>query len=115
MVDQAGKAEADKKTYSYYQGLYDTNNTNAQWVEDGSYVKLREVSLFYTLKGETMGNIFDSVKFGVTGRNLFTFTNYSGWDPEVQKYDGNTQSYYAVDYGVYPNPTSYNFSIQVKF
>ena len=115
MVDQAGKAEADKKTYSYYQGLYDTNNTNAQWVEDGSYVKLREVSLFYTLKGETMGNIFDSVKFGVTGRNLFTFTNYSGWDPEVQKYDGATQNYYAIDYGVYPNPTSYTFSIQVKF
>jgi TonB-linked SusC/RagA family outer membrane protein len=115
IVDQAGKAEADKKTYSYYQGLYDTNNTNAQWVEDGSYVKLREVSLFYTLKGEKIGNIFDSVKLGVTGRNLFTFTNYSGWDPEVQKYDGNTQSYYAVDYGVYPNPTSYNFSIQVKF
>ena len=119
IVDQAGKAEGDKKSASYYQGLYDTNNDNAFWVEDGSYVKLREASLFYTLKGTQLENVakgfFESIKFGVTGRNLLTYTNYSGWDPEVQRFDGATQNYYAVDYGVYPNPISYTFSIQVKF
>ncbi len=119
IVDQAGKAEGTKKVYDYYQGLYDTNNTNAFWVEDGSYVKLREVSLFYTITSEKLKNIsegfFKSIRLGVTGRNLLTFTDYSGWDPEVQRYDADTQNYYAVDFGVYPNPISFNVSVQVKF
>ena len=119
IVDQAGKAEADKKTYTYYQGLYDTNEDNAFWVEDGSYVKLREASLFYTFKKEQLSGVasgfFDSLRMGVTGRNLLTFTDYSGWDPEIQRYDADTQNYYAVDFGVYPNPSSYTISVQVKF
>ena len=119
IVDQAGKLDADKKSYDYYQSLYDTNNTNAYWVEDGSYVKLREIALFYTLKSEQLENVakgfFKSIKLGVTSRNLFTLTNYSGWDPEIQRYDPATQNYYAVDFGVYPNPTSYTFSLQIKF
>ena len=119
IIDQAGKADADKKTFDYYQGLYDTNQENKYWVEDGSYVKLREVSLFYTLGSKQLSNIaggfFESLKIGVTGRNLLTFTDYSGWDPEVQLYDSNTQNYYSVDYGVYPVSRSYTLSVQLKF
>lgn len=119
IVDQAGKADGDKKTYTYYQGLYDTNQDNAFWVEDGSFVKLREASLFYTINRDQLSGVangfFDSLRMGVTGRNLLTFTDYSGWDPEIQRYDGATQNYYAVDFGVYPNPTSYTISVQVKF
>jgi hypothetical protein len=99
--------------------LYDTNNTNAYWVEDGSYVKLREVSLFYTIRGDKLKNIangfIETIRIGATARNLLTFTNYSGWDPEIQRYDNDTQNYYAVDFGVYPNPRSFNLSVQVKF
>ena len=119
IVDQAGKTVGNKKVYDYYQGLYDTNNTNAYWVEDGSYVKLREISLFYTIRGDKLKNIangfFKTIRIGATGRNLLTFTNYSGWDPEIQRFDNDTQNYYAVDFGVYPNPRSFNLSVQVKF
>jgi hypothetical protein len=55
------------------------------------------------------------VKISAIGRNLLTFTDYKGWDPEIANYDGATQQYYSVDYGVYPNQTSYSLSIQVKF
>lgn len=119
MIDQAGVPAADQKTRSYYQSLYGTNGDLAYWVEDGSYVKLREASLFYTVNSDQLSPIangfFDSLRLGVTGRNLLTFTDYSGWDPEVQRYDPNTQNYYAIDYGVYPVSRSYTLSVQLKF
>ncbi|MEG9327942.1 TonB-linked outer membrane protein, SusC/RagA family [Salinimicrobium catena] len=119
MMDQAGVPAAEQKTQSYYQSLYAVNGDYEYWVEDGSYVKLREASLFYTLGKDQLAGVangfFDSLRLGVTGRNLLTFTDYSGWDPEVQRYDANTQNYYAVDYGVYPVSRGYNLSVQLKF
>lgn len=119
IMDQAGVAEGEKKTQDYYQSLYAANNDLEHWVEDGSFVKLREASLFYTFNSQQMSGLadgfFNSLRVGVTGRNLLTFTDYSGWDPEVQRYDSLTQNYYAIDYGVYPMSRSYNFSVQLKF
>tara|TARA_R110001592_G_scaffold13718_8_gene62698 strand:- start:1275 stop:4364 length:3090 start_codon:yes stop_codon:yes gene_type:complete len=115
IVDQAGKAAADKKTRVYYGSLYDVNQNNAFWVEDGSFVKLREASLAYTLPNDTFKNLFDEVKVSLIGRNLLTISDYKGWDPEIANYDGGTQQYYSVDYGVYPNQTSYSLSVQLKF
>jgi len=119
MVDQAGKADADKKTFSYYQSLYDVNQVNQFWVEDGSYAKLREASLFYTFTKDKLQGVangfFDSIKIGVTGKNLFTITDYSGFDPEVQSYSSFTQQYYAVDSQSYPVYKSYSLSLTVKF
>ncbi len=117
LVDQAGKPEDEKKASVYYGQLYDTNDNNAFWVEDGSFVKLREASLTYRLPKQTLDKIgfFNEVKFSLIGRNLLTFTDYKGWDPEVNSYDTDTEQYFAVDYGVYPVQTTYTLSIQVKF
>lgn len=119
IVDQAGKPENEKKTTTYYSTLYDTNSNNGFWVEDGSYVKLKELSLSYTLDAGTLSGIangfFDEIKINAIGRNLLTFTDYSGWDPEVASYDEGTQQYFSVDYGVYPNQSTYSLSVQFKF
>ncbi len=119
IVDQAGKDAADKKTTTYYASLYDVNQNNKFWVEDGSFVKLREASISYTLGSKKLASIakgfFNEIKFSAIGRNLLTFTKYKGWDPEVARYDSNTQQYFSVDYGVYPNQSSYSFSVQFKF
>ena len=119
MVDQSGKAEEDKKTVSYYQGLYDVVQTNAFWVEDATYLKLREASLYYTFNKDVLGKVangfFSEFKIGITGRNLLTFTDYSGWDPEVLAYDDETLQYYAHDYQIYPNSRTYTFTVQLKF
>ncbi len=119
IVDQAGKPDSEKKTVSYYQSLYNVNENMDFWVEDGSYAKLREVSLSYTLRNKNLNNFlngfFKEFKFSVIGRNVLTFTKYSGWDPEVARYDDGTQQYFSVDYGVYPNQPSYSLSVQLKF
>ena len=119
IVDQAGKAESEKKTVDYYAALYDVNQNNGFWVEDGTYVKLKELSLAYTLDSDKLANVangfFDEIKVSLIGRNLLTITDYLGWDPEVANYDSATQQYFSVDYGVYPTNTSYSLSVQFKF
>ena len=119
IVDQAGKADSDKKTTYYYASLYDTNRANNFWVEDGSYVKLREMSLRYALNEKILARMangfFSEFSFSLIGRNLINFTDYKGWDPEVASFDGGTQQYFSVDYGVYPTQTTYSFALQLKF
>ncbi|WP_347922912.1 SusC/RagA family TonB-linked outer membrane protein [Pontimicrobium sp. SW4] len=119
MVDQAGKPAAQKKTYDYYQSLYDVNQVNGFWVEDASFTKLREASLFYTFSKDKLSGVangfFDSLRIGLTGNNLLTLTDYSGFDPEVQTLDNNTQQYFAVDNQSYPVFSTYTFSVLLKF
>ena len=116
MVDQAGKPEDQKKTITYYGSLYDVNQNNKFWVEDGSYVKLREVSLTYDLADVVANtNLIKDASISLIGRNLLTFTDYSGWDPEVTRYNSATQQYFSEDYGVYPTSTSYSLSLKLKF
>lgn len=124
-VDQSGKAPNEKKAYDYYQKLYDVNNVNSHFVEDGTYVKLRELSIYYTLgenfwKDRTKGFI-KMVKIGVIGRNLWTLTNYTGYDPEVRQGDTSYKgasddlSVYAFDGYGYPNFRTFTGSIQINF
>ncbi len=119
IVDQAGKADDKKKTTDYYQSLYYVNGNMDFWVEDGSYLKLREIALSYTLRekqlSKLMNGFFKEIKLSAIGRNVLTFTQYTGWDPEVAAYSSGTQQYFSVDYGVYPNQSSYSFSVQAKF
>lgn len=119
--DQAGKPENQKKATTYYQAFYRVNEPNTFFVEDGTYLKLREASLYYTLnksKLQGMGiDFLGGVKFGVIGRNLLTFTKYSGWDPEVSQTDyatGNPSLYY-VDMFNYPNYRMITFSLELNF
>ncbi len=86
-VDQAGKPQELKKPIEYYVALYSANNPTDYFVEDGSFVKLRELSLRYRLGGSVLSWLS---RFGATqaslsliGRNLLTFTDYKGYDPEV--------------------------------
>ena len=62
------------------------NNTrpSTRFIEDGSYLRLRNVNLTYNLPVETFaGNLFSSARIYLSGQNLFTITDYSGFDPEV--------------------------------
>ncbi len=117
MLDQYGKKESEKKTVNYYQSLYDTNNMNDFWVEDATYFKIREISLSYNLPNASLekflGGLVSNAKISVAGRNLFTFTDYTGYDPEVQTNNG-TQGF-AYDYMGYPNFRSFSASLELKF
>jgi TonB-linked SusC/RagA family outer membrane protein len=117
IMDQFGKAQEDKKTVDYYQAFYDINDFNDYWVEDAGYVKLRELSLSYTFNKDILksvsGKLIRDAKLSLVGRNLLTFTKYSGYDPEVGTTDGS--QIYAYDFMGYPNFRSYSVSLELKF
>ncbi len=78
-----------------------------EYVEDGSFVKLREIALQYSLPGEWVEGLgMESASLRLAGRNLYTWTNYSGLDPEVNLFAGNTVAR-GVDFAVTPIPRSF--------
>ncbi|MDZ4204035.1 MAG: SusC/RagA family TonB-linked outer membrane protein [Bacteroidales bacterium] len=117
MMDQAGKPDNEKKAIQYYKVFYDINNVNSFWVEDATFVKLRELALYYDLPQKYYSGFakgaFKGIRVGLVGRNLLTFTKYSGYDPEVQTTD-DTQ-YFFYDFMGYPNYRTFSGSLEFKF
>ena len=85
-----------------------------RYIEDGSYARLKNVTIGYTLSGDMFKRYFSNVRFYVSGQNLVTITNYSGLDPEVARADGNSNSA-GIDLGRYPQPKSVIFGLNVTF
>ncbi len=84
------------------------------FVEDGSWVRLRNVNLSYNFKKEWLENTFiDGLTFTLTGRNLALWTDYTGIDPETNL-SGSTNSQ-GLDYFNMPNTKSYSFNIKATF
>ncbi|MCK5788888.1 MAG: hypothetical protein KAH32_07805, partial [Chlamydiia bacterium] len=112
VMDQYGKKPEDMKTIRYYNAFYGGSNPSEYWVEDGSYLRLGEASLSYNLNKNNLGALgeyLSSINMSLIGKNLLTFTNYSGFDPEVMS------SGYVYDNTGYPNFRTYSFSIAIKF
>jgi hypothetical protein len=86
---------------------------NSYYVEDGTYFRNKSMVLGYTLRPSLIQKIgIDRLRVYVQATNLFTFTNYSGLDPEVQ----GASSAAGVDYGNYPaNQKQYLFGLNVTF
>jgi hypothetical protein len=86
-VDQVGKAPGDRKPIEYYVALYAANDPTDYFVEDASFVKLRELSLKYRFGGRALRAMTrvgaSNAAVSLVGRNLLTFTGYKGYDPEV--------------------------------
>lgn len=86
-----------------------------QFIEDGSYVRLREVGISYTLNTQGFRDAtgLRSVDFGVKGRNLLLFTDYTGIDPETNL-TGSSNGF-GLDYFQNPNTRSYFFSVRINY
>ncbi|HET9581316.1 MAG TPA: TonB-dependent receptor plug domain-containing protein [Gemmatimonadota bacterium] len=87
------------------------------YIEDGSFVKLRELTVAYELPAawvETWWPWARSVRLSVSGRDLLTFSDYSGLDPEVSNF-GNQQIGRNVDTSPYPPNRSFWFSVDLGF
>ncbi len=110
--DQFGKPDNLKKSIYYYSWFYQ-NSINSYFVEDGTYLKIRELSAYLDINPHWLGGLVKSVRIGIVGHNVYTFTKYSGYDPEVA-YSGDLTTF-AFDYFTYPNFRTVTASIQVKF
>ncbi|MBD2755997.1 TonB-dependent receptor [Spirosoma validum] len=97
---------------------YDPNQNNrfsTRFVEDGTYVRLKNLTVAYNLPGKLVNKAkINGVRVYVTGQNLLTFTNYSGYDPEVSA-DPFSSVGFGRDYGVYPQARTYTAGLSVTF
>jgi TonB-linked SusC/RagA family outer membrane protein len=114
--DQAGKPEELKKPVRYYDELYNGNNVNDWFVEDGGFLKLRELSAKYRFNASRLGPLSRlgtrGITVGVIGRNLFTATDYTGYDPEILDEDNATVRREGF---VYPNFRTFTGTIEIEF
>jgi len=110
---------------NYYQSLYNLVNPSSPFIENGSYIRLRDLSLVYDLSRLVSGShAIKRLTVTASGRNLLTITKYSGLDPEntgAYGSQGNDLStsrsgaFSGVDYFGTPNLRSYQFSLNVGF
>ncbi|MEM8909441.1 MAG: TonB-dependent receptor, partial [Bacteroidota bacterium] len=83
-----------------------------EFVEDGSFVKLREVALSYSFNPPT--DAIGNVRITLAGRNLFSWDDYEGWDPEINT-TGQSNSVRGFDFAGVPIPRTYQFNVSVEF
>lgn len=83
-----------------------------RFIEDGSFIRLKNVSLGYTVPSRFKG--IQSIKLTLGANNLYTITDYTGYDPEINSY-GDNPALYGVDLGGYPNARTYTFSVRCVF
>jgi TonB-linked SusC/RagA family outer membrane protein len=117
-IDQTGKAAENKKALEYYSvGFYNALEPNSYFVEDGSYVKLRELSVSYNFPQSLLNSMRfmgtgRSVKVALIGRNLKTWTDYSGFDPESSS---NGDFNFRIDGFRYPSFRQLTGQIEIGF
>jgi hypothetical protein len=122
--DQSGVPEGQKKPVGYYERLYGVVGLTPVnfFVQDASFAKMREVRLSYRLSRDQLQNVaflrpFEGISLSLIGRNLLTFSNYNGYDPETGRGGGGTGSaaLARVDGYDYPNFRSITAAIEVNF
>lgn len=92
-------------------GLFNSKYGSDLWLEDGSFIRLDNVTAGYNLKLKEVKYI-DSIRFSMTGNNLLLITDYSGLDPELNFSGGQGG---GGDNGIYPRTRSIAFGLNVKF
>ncbi|MFO8000105.1 MAG: TonB-dependent receptor [Marinilabilia sp.] len=89
--------------------------TSSYFVEDGSYLRVKDVTLSYDFRQGFLDRWgIQRLQPYVTASNLFTLTNYSGMDPEVNQW-GNSGAVQGIDWGTYPQTKSFVFGVNVEF
>ena len=81
-------------------------------IEDGSFTKIREVSLSYTIPD--IGGVLNNTVISVGGRNLFSFDNFFSYDPETNS-GGQSNLMRNVNFGTVPIPRVYTLNIKTNF
>jgi hypothetical protein len=109
-----GKFREDQNLVSTYL-IGDNIGATSRFVEDASFIKLKTITLAYSLDQKLLKSIgIQKTRFYVTGTNLLTITKYKGYDPESSSYQG-TDAVMGIDLGLYPQSRMYTFGINLTF
>jgi TonB-linked SusC/RagA family outer membrane protein len=97
------------------------SKTSTRFVEDGSYLRVKNITLSYNVPARVLGytKVIKGIKASIGAQNVFTFTNYKGYDPEVGAYVGQGSSSQnqaiGIDFGRYPLTPMYSATLNVNF
>ena len=104
----------DAKVQRMHTTDANTNNrVSDRFVEDGSYLRIKNISVGYTFPKKLLSKYqIESLRIYVNIQNLHTFTNYSGYDPEIGSYNVLLRN---IDYARYPSQRTYTFGLNLSF
>ena len=94
---------------------------SSRYVEDGSYVRLKSITLGYSIPDAILSKLsISKARFYLTAENLFTWTKYSGLDPELSIYGRSNDNSLkniapGIDYGTYPQTRDIIFGLNLSF
>lgn len=95
---------------------------STRWLYDGSYLRIRNLTLGYNFKNLLLPNQVTNLRAYVTAQNAFTFTKYPGLDPEIQANTNDTRGVaissdlaVGIDWGTVPAPRTFIFGLQIGF
>jgi len=97
---------------SFINQNYVENST--QFIEDGSFLRIRTLSAGYTIRPKDQ-KWFSNIRIYAQAQNLFVFTKYTGFDPEVSSTGGGNPGTAGVDYAAYPQPRTFMFGFNIGF
>ena len=97
-----------------------TQRVSSRWVYDGSYARLKNLTIGYNISSEKLRKVnISKIRIYASAQNILTFTKYPGYDPEVNynSADSGTDANrnLGLDYGSYPNAKSYTVGLNIRF
>ena len=117
-VTEPGQLEALNANATTYYPFHEFRVLTSEFIEDGSYLRLNSMTVGYTLPVNISKKLHVSrLRVYLTGTNLFTLTNYSGLNPNVNSGFDRNSSYpvTGMDYGTYPLSRTYTFGVNLTF
>lgn len=107
LFDQLLRNEITQATRARLQGIWE------HYLEDASFVKLRQVALRWSTSGDWLNRVgASSLQLELLGRNLHTWTDYTGYDPEINMFGLSTVER-GTDFAVYPNARTYTIGVRL--
>ena len=107
-LDPAGvQGNGDYRTSQWFAG------NAGPWIEDASYIRLREVGLYYNIPRAKLGNHAD-LRVGISGRNLINIFDYNSYDPEVSNFGGNVLAN-SIEVTPFPSSKRIHFHVMASF
>lgn len=95
-----------------YGDSHNVLNYSSRWIEDGSYLRLKQAAIGYSFPQSVLKDTFSNVRLYVNAQNILTFTKYSGLDPEFLNTSIWMRSY---DASAFPNVLGVTFGVQLEF
>ena len=102
-----------------WTGASNNKRPSTRFLEDGSYLRLKNIQLGYTLKRKVLSHVgMSSVRIYASGQNLLTFTKYTGLDPEMYTNNnsaGEGARAVGIDWGTYPSARTFTIGLNANF